>query len=74
MPPTAKEVRRALIRAGFVEVSQRGSHLRLERVSNAGIQRVVIPMHVGDLKTGTLHAILSAAGMSEDDLRRLLKG
>ena len=74
MPLTAKEVRRGLMRAGFVEVAQKGSHLRLERVSPGGIQRVVLPMHAGDLMPGTFHAILRAAGMTEEDLRRLLRG
>jgi predicted RNA binding protein YcfA (HicA-like mRNA interferase family) len=74
MPFTARDVRRALLRAGFVEGGQKGSHLRLERLA-AGDEprRVILPMHRGDLPLGTLRAILRAAGLSEDDLRRLLR-
>jgi len=34
---------------------------------------VVLPMHAGDLPAGTLYAILRSAGMTIEDLRRLLK-
>jgi len=62
-------VRRALLRAGFVEVRQTGSHVFLRR----GAVALNIPAHEGrDVKTGTLAAILKAAGMTADELRGLL--
>jgi predicted RNA binding protein YcfA (HicA-like mRNA interferase family) len=68
-------LRRALLRAGFVEGGQRGSHLRFERLDDGGkLRRVVLPMHGGDLPLGTLRAILKAARLTEDDVRRLLRG
>jgi predicted RNA binding protein YcfA (HicA-like mRNA interferase family) len=33
---------------------------------------VTIPVHSGDLRVGTIAAIIKAAQMSADDLRRLL--
>ncbi|HEY5275942.1 MAG TPA: type II toxin-antitoxin system HicA family toxin [Coriobacteriia bacterium] len=73
MPWTARELRTALLRAGFVELRQRGSHMRLQRVELDGERRhLTLPMHSGDVPPGTLRAILREAGLSEADLRRLL--
>jgi predicted RNA binding protein YcfA (HicA-like mRNA interferase family) len=33
---------------------------------------VTVPVHAGELRVGTIAAILKAAQMSADDLRRLL--
>jgi predicted RNA binding protein YcfA (HicA-like mRNA interferase family) len=60
---------RALERSGFAYVRQQGSHA----VYAKGSCRVVVPMHAGaTIKPGTLQAILDAAGLSVDALRRLL--
>ncbi len=62
---------RALTRAGFEEVRQRGSHIHLRRPSDK--KRVTVPCHKGrDLATGTLRAILRDADISIDDFRKLL--
>jgi predicted RNA binding protein YcfA (HicA-like mRNA interferase family) len=75
MPWSAREVRTALLRAGFAELRQGGSHLQLRRIDLDGtLRHVTLPMHRGDLKPGTLHDVLREAGMTEDDLRRLLRG
>jgi predicted RNA binding protein YcfA (HicA-like mRNA interferase family) len=58
---------RALQRDGWMFVRQRGSHIRLERDG----RHLSVPMH-DPLKRGTLAQILDDAGMSVDDLRRLL--
>jgi predicted RNA binding protein YcfA (HicA-like mRNA interferase family) len=73
MPWTARELRTALLRAGFVELRQRGSHLRLQRIERGGrLNLVTLPMHSGDVPPGTTRAILREAGLTEADLRRLL--
>ena len=73
MPWTAREIRTALLRAGFAELRQRGSHLRLQRVEFDGGRRMVtLPMHSGDVPPGTLRAILREAGLTEAELRGLL--
>lgn len=62
-------LRRALLRVGFVEIRQTGSHVFLRRESVT----LNVPMHEGhDVKPGTLAAILKAAGMTADELRNLL--
>ncbi len=57
----------ALKRAGFEEVRQRGSHVSLRK----GSQRTIVPLHP-DLSPGTLLAILRQAGLTRDELLRLL--
>jgi predicted RNA binding protein YcfA (HicA-like mRNA interferase family) len=60
---------RALQRVGWVVVRQRGSHCRLQK----GDIFVSVPVHRGRaLPNGTLAGILSDAGLSARDLRKLL--
>ncbi len=65
---TAKAMTRVLLRAGFIEVRQRGSH----RIFALGKRRAIVPMHGGELKPGTLKAIIDAAGLTTGQLRALL--
>jgi predicted RNA binding protein YcfA (HicA-like mRNA interferase family) len=58
---------RALQGDGWTAVRQRGSHVRLERDG----RHLSVPMH-DPLKRGLLAQILDDAGMTVDDLRRLL--
>lgn len=54
---TAKQVVKALKRAGFVEVRQKGSHLIL--FNDLTERRVTIPMHKGkDIKKPLLRKII----------------
>lgn len=59
---------RVLLRTGYVQLRQKGSHA----IFGKGAQRVIVPMHGGDLKPGTLKAILEATELSIEELRRLL--
>ena len=68
---TAREVVRALLRAGFVIHHQTGSHVQLTHPQRPGL-RVTVPSHSGDVPRGTLHAILRQAGLSRDEFLRLL--
>jgi predicted RNA binding protein YcfA (HicA-like mRNA interferase family) len=68
---TAEQLLRALRRAGFRELRQSGSHIRLR--SENGRHSVTVPNHSGQtLKPKTLEAILSQAGMTVERLRDLL--
>ncbi len=68
---TAKELLRALYRDGWCDDHQVGSHLALLHPTKQG--RVTVPMHPGkSLKLGTLSRILDQAGLTPEDLRRLL--
>jgi predicted RNA binding protein YcfA (HicA-like mRNA interferase family) len=58
---------KALKKAGFHFVRQRGSHISLEK----GSYRTVVPLH-DELSRGTLLAILKQCGLSREDLLKLL--
>jgi predicted RNA binding protein YcfA (HicA-like mRNA interferase family) len=62
------EVVRALERADFVRVRQRGSHLRLRR----GNVPVTVPMHSGDLPMIVLRSVIRQAQMTEEEFLALL--
>ena len=62
---------RALQRAGFVVVRQRGSHIRLQKHTPEGIFKVTVPSH-RPVKKGTLSHILKAAGISVDEFNSLI--
>ncbi|MBU4449282.1 MAG: type II toxin-antitoxin system HicA family toxin [Proteobacteria bacterium] len=58
---------KALKKAGFRFVRQRGIHISLEN----GPYRTVVPLH-DVLSRGTLLAILKQCGLSKEDLLKLL--
>lgn len=68
----AKDVVRALERAGFVVVRVKGSHHRM--VHKDDPQRATtVPVHAGrDLPRGTLRDIIDQAGLSVDEFIALL--
>lgn len=61
------ETIRALERGGFVQVSQRGSHVKL-RSSDGRV--AIVPLH-DELAPGTLRSILRQAGLSVDAFQEL---
>lgn len=66
------EVIRLLGHFGFMVHSQRGSHVKLRRISASGVvQTLTIPRH-RELDMGTLRAIIRQASrfVPEDELRR----
>ena len=68
---TAREAVRALERAGFVVVRQSGSHCRLIHSSDPS-RKITVPVHSGDLKRGTLRAIISQSGLTVAEFVGLL--
>jgi predicted RNA binding protein YcfA (HicA-like mRNA interferase family) len=66
---TAAEVLRALARDGWTVSRQSGAHAVLRHPTKPG--RVVVPVHRGTLKLGTMASILAQAGLSPDDFGRL---
>jgi len=62
---------RALKRAGFVELRQKGSHVSLEKRSAEIIFRTVVPMYSA-LAKGTLADILKQSGLTLDEFLELL--
>ena len=68
---TARDVIRALERAGFKEARQSGSHCRLIHGDDPA-RKVTVPVHSGDLKRGTLRAIIAQAGFTVAEFLELL--
>ena len=63
---SGKEVIKILCRNGFVVVRQKGSHVRLEKNTPEGTIKLTVPNHPV-LKKGTLHQIVKASGLKEED-------
>ena len=60
---------RALEKIGFHDVpGGKGSHRKLSN----GARTVIVPTHRGAIPVGTLASILRQAGITADDLRKLL--
>ncbi|KAF0212648.1 MAG: hypothetical protein FD139_212 [Methylocystaceae bacterium] len=75
MPPrlpnvTAKELVRALEKAGFVLQRQKGSHATFRHPETK--RTTVVPLHSGDVKRPLLKMILLQAGLTEEELLKLL--
>jgi predicted RNA binding protein YcfA (HicA-like mRNA interferase family) len=66
---SGQELRKALQRAGFALVRQRGSHMVLRRESPKA--RVIVPDHK-EIRPGTLNQILKAADLTVERLLELL--
>jgi predicted RNA binding protein YcfA (HicA-like mRNA interferase family) len=62
---------RALKRAGFVELRQKGSHVSFEKRTAVKTFRTVVPQHQ-TLAKGTLSDILRQAGLTVEQLLELL--
>jgi predicted RNA binding protein YcfA (HicA-like mRNA interferase family) len=58
---TVREVLKVLKSDGWIEKSQKGSHLQLEHPTKKG--KVTVPVHGGDIPKGTLKSILKQAGL-----------
>lgn len=68
---TARDVIRALGRAGFRESRTSGSHVRLIHGGDSS-RKVTVPVHSGDLKRGTTRAIIAQAGLTVEEFLKLL--
>jgi predicted RNA binding protein YcfA (HicA-like mRNA interferase family) len=68
---SGRQLVRALQRAGFVVLRQKGSHVSLEKRTADGYWRTIIPMH-REIRSGTLSDILNQSGITKDQLRELL--
>ncbi len=68
---SGERVIRALKRAGFTELRQKGSHVSLEKRVGEQIFKTVVPMHA-ELSKGTLSDILKQCGLKIDEFLNLL--
>ncbi len=68
---SGEETIKALCKAGFKVVRQKGSHVRLEKKTEKGTIKVTVPLHP-ILKKGTLRIILKQAGLGVGEFVKLL--
>jgi predicted RNA binding protein YcfA (HicA-like mRNA interferase family) len=69
-PLSFREVRRKLLRVGFVEAGQTGSHIKFAMVITEGTLTTIVPRH-REIASGTLRSILRQAGLSEKEFIKL---
>ena len=69
-PLPFREVRRKLLKAGFIEVGQTGSHIKFAKITVEGTRTATVPRH-REVAGGTLRSILRQAGLSEKEFGKL---
>ena len=67
---SGREVVKALLKIGYEQDRQRGSHIILRQVA-APHRRLVVPDH-NEVAKGTLRAIIRQAGLTVDEFKALL--
>jgi predicted RNA binding protein YcfA (HicA-like mRNA interferase family) len=65
-----RQVVSALKRAGFIEHHQKGGHLFLWNPQSK--RMTTVPQHPGDLRMGTLRAIIEQSGLTQQQFVDLL--
>ena len=68
---SGRETVKALNRAGFRVVRQRGSHVRLEKRTEEKLIKLTVPLHKS-LKKGTLRRIIKDSGLTVQEFNVLL--
>ena len=68
---SGREAVKALERAGFIVIQQRGSHIRLKKTTKEEVIKLTIPLH-RTLKRGTLSRIIKDAGLTVEEFVELL--
>lgn len=63
-------VKSKLEKAGFVEVSQSGSHIKFAQTTGNDTRTATVPKH-REIAAGTLRSILRQAGLSETEFEKL---
>ena len=69
---SGKEVIKALIKIGFKESRQKGSHVRLVRIQGEVKQLVTVPNHKIIRKGTLLNGILKPCNLSLEEFKKLL--
>ena len=69
-PLPYREIKRRLEAAGFLAVSQKGSHVKFARVTGTRTDTAIVPRKQ-EVPVGTLRSILNQADLSADDWEKL---
>ena len=69
-PQSFREIKRRLEAGGFVETSQKGSHVKFVRTSGKVVDTAIVPRKP-EVPVGTLRSVLSQAHISLDDWDQL---
>jgi predicted RNA binding protein YcfA (HicA-like mRNA interferase family) len=69
-PESFREVKRRLESAGFIEASQKGSHVKFVRHSEEVVDTAIVPKK-SEIPVGTLRSILSQAHIDPEEWERL---
>lgn len=56
--------------AGFVVVSQKGSHVKFSQTTSEGTLTAIVP-HYKEVSVGTIRSILRQAGLTPDEFENL---
>lgn len=68
---SGKEVIKALSKAGFVSVRQKGSHIIMKKETSEGQIALVVPNHK-EIDRGTLLEIIRQSRLNREDFMNLL--
>jgi predicted RNA binding protein YcfA (HicA-like mRNA interferase family) len=69
-PQPFREIERRLKAAGFVEISQKGSHVKFVRRLGETVDTAIVPRK-SEVPVGTIRSILSQAHIGPDDWDKL---
>ena len=69
-PQPFREIKRRPERVGFVETSQKGSHVKFVRRVGQTVDTAIVPRR-SEIPVGTLRSILSQAHIDPDEWERL---
>ena len=69
-PQPFREIKRRLEAAGFVETSQKGSHVKFVRRLEETVDTAIVPRK-SEVPVGTIRSILSQAHIVPDDWDKL---
>jgi predicted RNA binding protein YcfA (HicA-like mRNA interferase family) len=69
-PQPFREIKRRLEAAGFIETTQKGSHVKFVRRTGEVVDTAIVPSR-REVPVGTLRSILSQAHIDIDDWEKL---
>lgn len=70
---TSKEIDKVLLRKGFQQISQLGSHRKYSKTTGQERLTVILPANKKAIPTGTFRSILRQANLTKQEFENLLK-